>query len=108
MQNLRLAFAWLKRHNPYYQEVEWNENAATAWEPADVVIGVVREATNEDGQALPVRNDCFQSCMEHVERKDLAGDVGYPIGRRVLELLTSDLEEDDSADLWNLIRRGGC
>ena len=105
VQKLRLAFAWLKRHNPYYQEVEWNENAATAWEPADVVIGVVREANNEDGQALPVSNDCFQSWMEHAEREDLAGDVGYPIGRRVLELLTSDLEEDDSADLWNLMRR---
>ena len=25
--------------------------------------------------------------------------------RRVLELLTGDLEEDDSADLWNLMRR---
>ena len=43
--------------------------------------------------------------MEHAEREDLAGDVGDPIGRRVLELLTSDLEEDDSADLWNLMRR---
>ena len=105
VQKLRLAFAWLKRHNPYYQEVEWNENAATAWEAADVVIGVVREANNEDGQALPVSNDCFQKWMEYAEREDLAGDVGYPIGRRVLELLTSDLEEDDSADLWNLMRR---
>ena len=43
--------------------------------------------------------------MEHAERDDLAGYVGYPIGRRVLELLTSDLDEDDSADLWNLMRR---
>ena len=34
-----------------------------------------------------------------------AGDVGYPIGRRVLELLMSDVEEDDSGDLWNLMRR---
>ena len=50
VQALRLAFAWLKRHNPYYQEVEWNENAAPDWETAHVVIGVVREANNEDGQ----------------------------------------------------------
>ena len=97
VQKLRLAFDWLKRHNPYYQEVEWNEN--------NEAISVVREANNEDGEALPVSNDCFQSWMEHAEREDLAGDVGYPIGRRVLELLTSDLEEDDSADLWILMRR---
>ena len=75
MQKLRLAFAWLKRHNPYYQEVEWNENAATAWEPEDVVIGVVREANNEDGQALPVSNECFQSWMAHARSEDLAADL---------------------------------
>ena len=63
VQKLRLAFAWLKIHSPYYQEVEWNEKAATAWGPEDVVIGVVREANHEDGQALPVSKQCFQSWM---------------------------------------------
>ena len=51
MQKLRLAFACLKTYNPYYQQLEWNANAAAASEPEDVVIGVVREANNEDGQA---------------------------------------------------------
>ena len=43
--------------------------------------------------------------MEHAQSEAVAGDLGYPIGRRVLELLTGDLEEDCSADPWNLMRR---
>ena len=65
VHKLWLAFSWLKRHNPYYQEVEWRAEAATAWEAEDVVIGVVREADHGDGQALPVSQRCFQSWMEH-------------------------------------------
>ena len=82
----------LKRHNPYYQEVEWSEKAATAWEAADVVIGVVREADHEDGQALSVSQRCFQSWMEHARSEallvmnrtlrcpDLWGDPTVPLG----------------------------
>ena len=77
----------------------------TAWEQEDVVIGVVREETNDDGQAPPVSKRCFQSWMDHAQRETSAGDVGYPIGRRVLDVLTSDFDEDDSADLWNLMRK---
>ena len=32
VQKLRLAFEWLKQHNPFYYHVEWREDAATAWE----------------------------------------------------------------------------
>ena len=85
--------------------MEWSEKAATAWEVPDVVIGVVREADHEDGQAVPVSQRCFQSWMEHAQSEACAGDLGYPIGRRVLEFLTNEIEEDCSADLWNLMRR---
>ena len=105
VHKLRLAFAWLKVHNPYYHDVEWSENAATAWNAEEVLIGVVRETCDDDGQALPVSSQCFQRWMQHAQREAMAGDLGYPIGRRLLELLTSDLEEDSCADLWNLMRR---
>ena len=87
--------------------MEWNEEAADAWNDPDVVIGVVRETDHEDGQALPVSQQCFQSWMEHARSEALAGDFGYPIGRRVMEFLTNEfeVEEDSSADLWNLMRR---
>ena len=102
---LWLAFYWLKRYNPYYQEVEWSVEAATAWEAEDVVIGVVREADHDDGQAPPVTQQCFQSWMEHARSERLAGDLGYPIGQRVVEFLTKEFEEDSSADLCNFMRR---
>ena len=47
----------------------------TAWEEEDVVIGVVREADHEDGQALPVSQQCFQRWMEHARSEALAGDL---------------------------------
>ena len=105
VQKLRLAFAWLKTHNPYYHDVEWSERAATAWEDPEVVIGVVREASDDDGQPVPVSSQCFQRWMQHAQNEAMAGDLGYPIGRRLFELLTSDLEEDTSADLWNVMRQ---
>ena len=83
--------------------MEWSEEAATASEAEDVVIGVVREADHEDGQALPVSHQCFQSWMEHARSEGLAGDFGYPIGQHVIEFLTNEFEEDSSADLWNLM-----
>ena len=45
VQKLRLAFEWLKQHNPFYYHVEWFEGAAAAWEAEDVEVGVTREAT---------------------------------------------------------------
>ena len=31
MDRLRVAFAWLKEHNHYYQAIIWDEDAAAAW-----------------------------------------------------------------------------
>ena len=67
-------------------------------------IGVTREATEFDGQALPVSSACFQRWMEHAESAAAAGDDGYPIGRRLLDLLKSEAEEAE-VDLWNHARR---
>ena len=85
--------------------MEWSDDAATAWEAEDVVIGVVREADHEDGQALPVSQQCFESWMEHARSEALAGDFGYQIGQRVLEFQTNEFEEDGSENLWNFMRR---
>ena len=104
VQKLRLAFAWLKEHNPYYYNVEWREDAAVAWEAEDVTIGVAREASDADGQALPVGRECFKRWMQRAQSEASAGDEGYPIGRRLLAMLRSEAEEDDE-DLWNLARR---
>ena len=43
--------------------------------------------------------------MECAQSEARAGDQGFPIGRRVLELLLSELEEESDEDFWNLMRR---
>ena len=35
----------------------------------------------------------------------MVGDLGYAIGRRVIEFLTSEFEDGSSGDLWNCMRR---
>ena len=42
--------------------------------------------------------------MSHATSEASAGDQGYPIGRRVLDLLANE-DDDSGADLWNLVRR---
>ena len=69
-------------------------------------IGVVREAHDDDGQALPVSRQCFQHWMDHVHSEAMAGDEGFPIGRRVLELRTSEVEEESVVDSWDVAANG--
>ena len=59
-----------------------------------MVIGVVKEADDEDGQAFPVQQRCFQSWIDPARSEALAGGGGYPIGQRVLEFLTNEFEEE--------------
>ena len=40
-------------HNPYYYDVEWRDDAASAWEATIVEIGVTREATKLAGEGTP-------------------------------------------------------
>ena len=100
VKKLWAAFAWLKRQKPYYFNVGWREDTASAWEADDVQVGVTREATEFDGQALPVSSACFQRCMEHAQSEAAAGDGGFPIGRRTLELSEGEAEETES-QFWN-------
>ena len=78
VQKLRLAFEWLKQHNPYYYHVEWREDAAAAWEAEDVEIGVTRGATELAGEGLPVSSACFHQWMQDAQSEAMAGDAGYP------------------------------
>ena len=64
-----------------------------------MLIGVVRESSDDDDQVLPISNQCFQRWMLDWGSEATSGDLGYPIGRRLFELLRSDLEEDSSEDL---------
>ena len=110
VRKLKLAFDWLKQHNPYYYHVEWREDAAAAWEADDVEIGVTREATELAGEGLAVSSACFQKWMQRAQSEARAGDGGYPIGQRVFAMLMDASGEDasyvdDGNMLWNLVRR---
>ena len=106
VQKLRLAFAWLKQHNPYYYHVEWREDAAAAWEAEDVEIGVTREATELAGEGLAVSSVCFNQWMQWAQSEAMAGDAGYPIGKRLFAMLMDDAgAPEGDVDLWNLVRR---
>ena len=48
----------------------------------DVEIGITREATELADQALAVGNVCFQQGIERAQCETMAGDGGYPIGKR--------------------------
>ena len=87
---LRRAFEWLKEHNPYYFVVEWRDDAAAAWEAEDVQVGVVREADEDLGQAPPVSGACFRHWMHPARAETAAGDSGYAIGRRVLDIVVEE------------------
>ena len=43
IHKLRAAFAWLKRHNPFYRHIVWDEAAAAAWCSESIVVGTTRE-----------------------------------------------------------------
>ena len=53
----------------------------------DVEIGITREATELAGQALPVGSACFQQGMQRAQCETMAGDGGYPIGKRIFAVL---------------------
>ena len=36
MDKIKAAFLWLQAHNPYYKNIAWNEDNATAWEEEDL------------------------------------------------------------------------
>ena len=120
---LRRAFEWLKEHNPYYDGVEWRDDAAAAWEAEDVQLGVVREAEEDLGHAPPVSGTCFRRWMQLARAEGAAGDRGYAIGRRVLDIVLEDSQDanapaasaaaapgsasvaNDIPDVWDAMRR---
>ena len=36
MDKIKAAFQWLQEHNPYYENIAWNEDNAAAWEEEDL------------------------------------------------------------------------
>ena len=84
--------------------MEWREDAAAAWEADGVQVGVVREVDDVLGQPPPITRSCFQRWMLHARGEAAAGDAGYAIGRRALDLLAGEADDPDF-DVWNLVRR---
>ena len=104
VRKLRRAYDWPKKHNPYYFDVEWQDEAAKAWEAEDVQVGTVREANDDIGQSPPISAQCFRQWMSRAQSEVAARDNGYPIGRRVLDMLAAETEYSD-AELWDLAHR---
>jgi len=113
VHKLRRAFQWLRDNNPYYANVEWREEAATAWEADDVQVGTTREADDDSAQAPPVSRRCFDGWIQHAQNEAMAGDCGYAIGKRLHEIILETHEDDaepvseSAADLenWTRVRR---
>ena len=84
---LRRAFDWLKRHNPYYREVVWDEESAAAWDDPDAQLP-------EREEELPI--DILFSSQEFRAWMDAAalvadiGENGYLIGRRLRDVLMTE------------------
>ena len=104
VNKLRAAYAWLKQHNGYYRDIDWNESAAAAWSADSVEVGTTREEDLLGDQPLAVSREEFDLWVQETEKRQDPKDAGFSMGRRILELLARQQEDPCSNGRWSLIR----
>ena len=55
-------------------------------------------------QALPIDEGELRTWMEHARTSSMAGDGGFPIGSKLLNLLEEEEGHSDGLHLWNVLR----
>ena len=84
VQKVRLAFEWLKEHNPYYKDIVWESSAEAAWLDETEAVGQTRdEDILEDAPAASTEDD-FQKWLEEGETHRDSGIHGFvmaPVAR---------------------------
>ena len=104
VDKLRAAFAWLKRHNAYYRAVDWDESSAASWSSESLVVGTTREEYLLGDQPLAVSPEDFERWMQETFNQQDPESPGFPMGRRMLELLERQEEDTPSSCRWSLLR----
>ena len=116
VHKLFAAFRWLKANNRWYKDVEWVDAWAKEWENEDVDIGTSREDDFDDGEALAVNRDQFETWMQLARRHRSCEDKGFELGQRLLGLIEqcgnsghcNDDDNDSDEDClneWDAVRR---
>ena len=101
---LRAAFAWLKKHNGYYQNVAWEESSVRAWSSDSVIVGTMCEEDFLSEQPVPENNDEFRRWIGEAECAQDVGDAGFQMGQRMLALLQRQVDDSNTSDHWSLLR----
>ena len=125
VDKVRKAYAWLKKHNPYYRNVEWIDSAEAAWRCDDVRVGVVREEDFDLERGVQITVETFARWLERGRVNNDAGDGGFTVAARAVAFFSdggfteaaasSDQPAPGSAsacppsppdfgDAWNVIR----
>ena len=89
---MRAAFHWLKENNPYYYNVEWKESREQEWNDEEIPVGTTREEDITEGLGLQVTGDVIRLWLRESQLNRASGEAGFPIGNRLLALLTESPE----------------
>ena len=102
VDKIRLAFQWLKVHNPHYHDIEWVPSAEAAWREEDVQVGTVREEDFDLEHGVPINREVWLRWLERGEGNEDSEDGGFPIASRTLLLFAGEGDED-APDAWNKV-----
>ena len=86
VQKLRRAFEWLKVHNAYYKNVDWDDAAADSWDNEDAELPT--QQYDETSTVALTRSE-FEEWMKAAEVAESLQGAGFPMGRNLQKYLVS-------------------
>ena len=86
----------MKKHNPLYREIQWDEAAAETWLPDSIHEIPTKEF--DDKTPTAVNQAEFCRWMELAAQNIESGGAGFAMGRRLLAFLQSEAKEEREYD----------